>query len=174
MSNPEDAALLAEVVPICGNCRFHEPDEHGGGRNHCSLLEESERYKYAVNHTCDTPGRLQPLAFKPNVWKLEGQVEDLAQALRAALTREAELAKTHNREYAELLSHSVEQEERAEQAERVNEAERAVREDLGRRLVQAERDVAILKLALAEEHGYTRKAERKRDALAAELQRLNG
>ena len=79
-----------------------------------------------------------------------------------------------NREYAELLSHSVEQEERAEQAERVNEAERAVREDLGRRLVQAERDVAILKLALAEEHGYTRKAERKRDALAAELQRLNG
>ena len=114
MSNPEDAALLAEVVPICGNCRFHEPDEHGGGRNHCSLLEESERYKYAVNHTCDTPGRLQPLAFKPNVWKLEGQVEDLAQALRASLDRERAMD-NDARFYA---AECVELTKRAEQAER--------------------------------------------------------
>lgn len=60
-------------------------------------------------------------------------------------------------------------------AERVHEAERAVREDLIRRLVEAERDRDALKaanaimLARAER---TEDAEAERDTIAAELQRL--
>lgn len=69
------------IVPICGNCRHHKIDEHGGGRNECTVLADSERYKYAVNHTCDTVGWLTPLAFQPNYFQLEGVVEDLLSAL---------------------------------------------------------------------------------------------
>lgn len=77
------------MTRVCGNCRFHAIDEHGGGRNRCTLLEESERYKYPVNHSCDTPIRLVPggqsqfipvgqeVAFMPNYWRMDCLVEDL-------------------------------------------------------------------------------------------------
>lgn len=76
------------MIPICGNCRFHAIDEHGGGQNKCTLLEESERYKYAVNHLCDTPIEHVPdiqrifihkrsIAFMPNYWQMDCLVEDL-------------------------------------------------------------------------------------------------
>jgi hypothetical protein len=65
------------IVKICGNCRFHVIDEHGGGRNKCSLLEESERYKFAVNHTCDTINDYGELGFLPDYFHLDGELERL-------------------------------------------------------------------------------------------------
>ena len=82
---PRPQVEQAEIVPICGNCRFHGIDEHGGGRNRCLALEDpglSERYKYRVAHTCDTPNAFGERAFKPNYFHLDGLLD-------AALRREA-------------------------------------------------------------------------------------
>ena len=80
--------------------------------------------------------------FAVNAIKAAGMLSGLITSLRAALAREAELVKTHNREYADLLKHSVGEELRAEAAERDRDALQWDIDRLKEELRQATRDAA--------------------------------
>ena len=81
----EDAKSIinATVVPMCGNCRYHQIDEHGGGRNKCRVQAESLRYYYTINHTCDTFTGAGWQSFEPNYWRLDGILVTLRELFAA-------------------------------------------------------------------------------------------
>lgn len=79
IQTPSDVAET-EPRPICGDCRYQQRDEHGGGRDDCGLRPENvpyERYRYGWDKTCSTFDDRGFREFKPNAETMDKIVDDL-------------------------------------------------------------------------------------------------